>query len=127
MTSSGGLKEVQAASGGGWGATLVDEAFKGLLIDIVGEYVYAQFMKQETEDWIELWKMFEAKKKQADPAKKDKATMTLPSTLMGLYKKETKQDIRDKVPESDYCGKIHFAGGNKVRFDATLIQSLFKE
>ena len=127
MTSSGGLKEVHAASGGGWGAILVDEAFRRLLIGIVGKEVYPKFMKQETEDWIDLWRMFEFKKKTVDPAKKDKVNMKLPPTLMELYKKETKQDIRDKIAESEYSGKIIFAGGDKVRYEATLIQSLFKE
>ena len=127
MSSSGGLKEVHAASGGGWGAILVDEAFRRLLIDIVGKDVYPKFMKQETEDWIDLWRMFEFKKKTVDPAKKEKINMKLPPTLMELYKEETKQDIRNRIAETEYSDKIHFAGGDKFRYDATLIQSLFKE
>ena len=127
MTSSGGLKEVHAASGGGWGANLVDEAFRRQLIDMFGKEVYAKFMEQETEDWIDLWRMFELKKKTVDPAKKDKVTMKLPTTLLELYKKETKQDIRDRIAETEFSGKIIFAGGDKVRYGATLIQSLFKE
>ena len=127
VTSSGGLKEVHAASGGGWGGILVDEAFRMLLIDIVGKEVYPKFMKQETEDWIDLWRMFEFKKKTVDPASKDRINMKLPPTLMELYKEERKQDIRDRIAESKYSDKIHFAGGDKVRYDATLIQSLFKD
>ena len=127
MTSSGGLKEVHAASGGGWGGILVDKAFRRLLIDIVGKFVYPKFRKKETEDWLDLWRMFETKKKTVDPAKKDKVTMKLPTTLMELYKEETKQDIRDRVAESEYRDMIHFAGGDKVRFEAALIQSLFNE
>ncbi|XP_045172708.2 heat shock 70 kDa protein 12B-like [Mercenaria mercenaria] len=37
---TGTVKEIKAASGGGWGGTLVDEAFEQLLIDIVGKNVY---------------------------------------------------------------------------------------
>ena len=127
MTSSGGLKEVHAASGGGWGGILVDKAFRRLLIDIVGKFVYPKFRKKETEDWLDLWRMFETKKKTVDPAKNDKVTMKLPTTLMELYKEETKQDIRDRVAESEYRDMVHFAGGDKVRVEADLIQSLFKE
>ena len=127
MTSSGGLKEIHAASGGGIGGILVDEAFKRLMIHIVGKNVYAQFMKQETEDWIDLWRSFEIKKKLVDPAKKETVTMKLPITLMELYKKETNQDIRDRIAEHKYSDKMQFAGGDKVRYEWPLIQSLFKE
>ena len=127
ITPSGGLKEVLAASGGRWGAILVDEAFKRLLIDIVGQEVFAKFVKQETEDWLDLWRMFEVKKKTVDPAKKDNITLKLPVTLMDMFKNETRQDIRDRMAESKYSNMIHFAGGDKVRYEATLMQSLFKE
>ena len=127
VTPTGGLKEVLAASGGRWGAILVDEAFKRLLIDIVGKEVYPKYVKQETEDWLDLWRMFEFKKKTVDPAKKDKINIKLPQTLVEMIKAETKQDIRDRVAESKYSNMIHFAGGDKVRYEASLIQSLFKE
>ena len=127
ITPSGGLKEVHAASGGGWGAILVDEAFKRLLTDVVGTKVYTKFVKQETEDWLDLWRMFEFKKTTVDPAKKDKINMKLPVTLMEMFQNETRQDIRDRVAESKYSTMIHFAGGDKVRYEASLIQSLFKK
>ena len=127
ITPSGGLKEVHAASGGGWGGTLVDEAFKSLLIDIVGKEIFTKFVRKETEDWLDLWRMFESKKKTVDPVKKDKITIKLPVTLMEMFKNETAQDIRTRVAVSQYSKTMHFAGGDKVRYEATLMQSLFKE
>ena len=127
ITSSGGLKEIHAASGGGWGGILVDEAFKSLLIDIIGTEVFTKFVRKETEDWLDLCRMFEFKKKTVEPAKKDKITMKLPVTLNDMVKDETRQEIRDRVAESRYSNMIHFAGGDRVRYEASLIQSLFKE
>ena len=127
ITPSGGLKEIHAASGGGWGGVLVDEAFKSLLIDIVGKEVVTKFVRKETEDWLDLCRMFEFKKKTVEPAKKDKITMKLPVTLNDMVKDETRQEIRDRVAESRYSNMIHFAGGDRVRYEASLIQSLFNE
>ena len=129
ITSSGGLKEVHAASGGGCGGFLVDEAFKRLLIDIVGKHVNPKLRKKEIhlEDYVDLWRMFEVKKRTIDPTKNDKVEMNLPMTLMEVYTKETNKDIRNRIAESRYSRRIQFAGGDKVNFDATLIKSLFKE
>ena len=127
ITPSGGLKEVHAASGGGWGGILVDEAFKRLLIDIIGEEVYSKFMKTETEDWLYLLRLFESRKKFICCTKKDKINMKLPVTLMDMFKNETRQDIRDRVAESKYSNMIHFTRGDIVRYEASLMQSLFSE
>ena len=102
--------------------------FTGGTIDItVHEVTSSGGLKEVHVDWLDLWRMFETKKKTVDPGKNDKVTRKLPTTLMELCKEETKKDIRDMVAESEYRDMIHFAGGDKVRFQAALIQSLFSE
>ena len=124
VTSSGGLKEVHAASGGGWGGTLVDQAFEELLVDIVGRQIYSKFVKKETEDWLDLWRMFEVKKKTIDPHSNAKVTMKLPMTLTELYKNESRKDIKDRIAECKYSSQIEVSG-DKLRFESRLLQGLF--
>ena len=124
VTSSGGLKEVHAASGGGWGGILVDQAFEELMVDIVGQHIYSKFVKKETEDWLDLWRMFEVKKKTIDPQSNAKINMKLPMTLMELYKNETQRELKDRIAECKYSSQIQVSG-DKLRFESRLLQGLF--
>ena len=124
MTSTGSLKEVHAASGGGWGGILVDEAFKDLLCEIIGKERYIKFMKQETDDWIDIWRAFEVKKKTIEPKTTTKINMKLPLSLIEFYKSETQQDLRDRIAETIYCTQISMSG-DKIRIDSELMQGLF--
>ena len=124
MTSTGGLKEVHSASGGGWGGTLVDEAFKDLLCEVVGKELYLKFMKQETDDWIYLWRTFEEKKKTIGPATTGKIIIRFPLSLRELYKTQTQQDLEDRIAETKYSSQMHLSG-DKIRVDSNLMQGLF--
>ena len=126
VTSTGGLKEVHAASGGGWGGILVDEAFRDVLTDVVGKERYRKFMKQETDDWIDLWRTFEVKKKTIDPTSSAKTNMKIPLSLIELYKTETRQDLRDRIAETKYASQMQLSG-DKIRFDCELMQGLFSK
>ena len=72
---------MHAASGGGWGGILVEEAFQELLLKLLGPRVYEQFIKEETEDWLDLWRTFELKKKTVDPDKHGTVNIRLPYSL----------------------------------------------
>ena len=124
VTSSGGLKEVHAASGGGWGGILVDQAFEELMVDIIGQQIYSKFVKKETEDWLDLWRMFEVKKKTIDPHSNAKINIKLPMTLIELYKNETQRELKDRIAERKYSSQIQVSG-DKLRFESRLLQSLF--
>ena len=125
ITSSGNLKEIKAASGGGWGGILVDKAFEDLLIDILGKDVYGEFLKKETEDWIDLGRTFELKKKTIDPRKDNRINMKLPLSLIRLFQKKKGKALEDTIAETKYASDIELRG-DKVRFESGLMKSLFK-
>ena len=125
VTKSGGLKEICAASGGGWGGILVDNAFRELLVELFGDKIYDAFVKDMTEDWLDLWRTFDSKKKTVDPTSDANVNMKLPSSLMKLYKKKTGQEFEDMLENSRYASKITIRGGDKVRFDSTIMKKLF--
>ena len=125
VTKSGGLKEICAASGGGWGGILVDNAFKDLLVKLFGNNIYDTFVKSMTEDWLDLWRTFDSKKKTVDPANNANVNMKLPTSLLKHYKKKTGEEFEDMLENSRYASKITIRGGDKVRFDCTLMKDLF--
>ena len=126
VTQSGGLKEICAASGGGWGGILVDTAFKELLVELFGESIYDTFVKSMTEDWLDLWRTFDSKKKTVDPASNATVNMKLPTSLLKLYKKKTGEEFEDMLENSSYASNITIRGGDKVRFDSMLMKDLFE-
>ena len=126
ITQSGGLREVHSACGGGWGGILVDNAFKDLLIELFSDEVYTIFVDKYTEDWLDLWRTFESKKKTIDPENTVSTNMRFPVSLLELYRKETGHEFEDLIESSKYSSKIELRGGDKIRFDHTLMKRLFK-
>ena len=125
ITKSGGLKEIKAASGGGWGGILVDKAFEDLLTDILGRDVYGEFLKKETEDWIDLGRTFELKKKTVDPRKDNRINMKLPLSMINLFKEMKGHALEDVIPETKYASDIELRG-DKLRFESGLMKNLFR-
>ena len=121
---SGGLKEIHAASGGGWGGVLVDEAFKDLLVELLGRRTYEKFTQEETEDWLDLWRTFEVKKKTVDPNKNSKTNMTFPLSLLELYKRESGHDLEERIKGTKYAAEIDLRK-NKMMFSSAIMRSLF--
>ena len=125
ITSSGSLKEIKAASGGGWGGILVDKAFEDLLIDLLGNDVYSEFLKKETEDWIDLGRTFELKNRTIDPYKNNRINMKLPLSMIKLYQRMKGKALGDIIAESKYASDKELRG-DKLRFESGLMKSLFK-
>ena len=125
ISETGGLKEVHAATGGGWGGMLVDQAFKALLVELFGD-VYDAFTKAETDDWLDLWRAFEVKKKTIDPEKTDKIVITLPATLLNMYEDANGFGIDEKIKSSRFASKIELRK-NKMIFCHDVMKGLFEK
>ena len=117
LNQSGGLEEVFAATGGGWGGSLVDKEFEKLLIEITNKSVYEEFKTCHTDDWVELWRNFEIKKKSALPQMEKQTIMKIPTSFFQLFHKTTNKRVEDRIAESSYAGAI------KVTLDKLIMES----
>ena len=125
ISPGGGLKEVYAASGGGWGGILVDKAFQDLVTELVGPHVYEQFTKTETEDWIDLWRIFEMKKKTITPENDDTVIhMRFPVSLPSLYKENTTHDLNEDIKRSKYANEVQLRR-DKIFISSKIMKGLF--
>ena len=106
ITHGGGLREVHAASGGGWGGILVDKAFQDLLTELVGPEMYDEFRKTQAEDWMYLWRTFESKKRTVLPDSDETINMRLPVSLTLMYSEKNGQNINEYVKRSRYANEI---------------------
>ncbi|XP_060582885.1 heat shock 70 kDa protein 12A-like [Ruditapes philippinarum] len=121
---NGTVKEIQAASGGGWGCTLVDQAFEELIIDLVGKSVYQEFKQESPDDWLILLRDFEVKKRTMKPKQETKVVMKIPQTLREQYESKFRQNFKEAVESSSYAENITFVA-DKMKFDAIVFKKLF--
>ncbi|XP_053374609.1 heat shock 70 kDa protein 12A-like [Mercenaria mercenaria] len=127
VNDSGGVKEVTAASGGGWGGTLVDQAFEDLLDDLVGKEVYRKFKLEQTEDWLEMMREFEVKKRTVHPEKEGRILMKFPVSLSKMSEKKNQHDLEEFIRDSaEYSGKVEFVY-DKMKFTADVFKHLFQK
>ncbi|XP_021378302.1 heat shock 70 kDa protein 12B-like isoform X2 [Mizuhopecten yessoensis] len=66
------LKELHQATGGAYGGKSVDDAFETFLGEIVGSDKIAKLRKESMEDFIDIFREFEVKKRSFDPSKSEK-------------------------------------------------------
>jgi molecular chaperone DnaK (HSP70) len=124
VEKTGGVKEVNAACGGGWGGTIVDKAFENMLCDIFTKKIYEKFKIEETEDWLDLWRDFEVKKRAVSPDKSSRINMKFPISLINMYEKVTKQSLSEALSRSKFADDISHTG-DKLKFSAEVFKSLF--
>ncbi|XP_060558649.1 heat shock 70 kDa protein 12B-like [Ruditapes philippinarum] len=122
----GKLRELHKASGGAWGGTMVDKAYERFLSDIAGPEAFQQFKKEHIDDYIDLFRTFEVKKRETSPGHLGKVTFRIPPTFVKTIKGATGLSIKDKIMSSPFNGQVTYVSG-KLRVDGQVAQSFFKQ
>ncbi|XP_052780577.1 heat shock 70 kDa protein 12B-like [Mya arenaria] len=127
VSGSGELKELCKASGGPWGGTKVDDAYEQFLVEITGPGVMGAFKESHMEDYIELFRDFEIKKRDISTKKSGgKITLRMPVALVEIVKEVTGKTIKETIVGSVYGERIKHHG-DKIRVDADIVIELFDE
>lgn len=79
------LKELSEPSGGPWGGTFVDQEYESFLKDLFGKDVWETYIKQCPEDFLDIKRKFEAKKRGIKESQKPKTTIQYPQSLYQTY------------------------------------------
>ncbi|CAG2215187.1 unnamed protein product [Mytilus edulis] len=88
--SDGTIQEVVPPSGGPWGGKSIDEAFFKFLCEICGTKVMEDLKSIELEDYIDLFREFETKKRSVRNNNQTNVVITLPVSLTDLVKQQHK-------------------------------------
>ncbi|KAL3880726.1 hypothetical protein ACJMK2_032943 [Sinanodonta woodiana] len=118
------VRELHKASGGDWGGTQVDEAFKQLLIKIVGNDVMVRFSRNHTADYLDMYREFETKKRAISGDIVGKVTFKIPIALKDIFEETTGEDIKDAIAQTRYSEQLSWTG-DKLRINADLMKCLF--
>ena len=117
-----GLKEIASASGGNWGGTNVDEAFGKFIQELVGKDVYQKFSSDHREDFLELSRTFEIKKRSVTAKSESDVVLSLPVSLTEIYAETNDESLTDSIKREDVM-----MTKNKLRFKASTFKALFRE
>lgn len=126
VQTNGTLKELHTASGGAWGGTRVDEAYRQFIIKLLSAPVLYAFREQHMDDYVEMFEDFEVKKRTLDPAQTDKVTVRIPVSLVQLYEDKTGESFKESIKNATFSRHLHWAG-NRLRLDMELVKGFFKD
>ncbi|VDI16443.1 Hypothetical predicted protein, partial [Mytilus galloprovincialis] len=120
----GSLKEVVPASGGPWGGKSIDEAFRSFLERICGPKVMEELRKAELEDFIDLFREFETKKRTIRVDQTNKVVVTLPVALIDLVKSD-RGKMETALEKSPYGQAVSYSK-QKLHISPDTFRDLFK-
>ncbi|XP_052278299.1 heat shock 70 kDa protein 12A-like isoform X4 [Dreissena polymorpha] len=120
----GGLKEVDKASGGAWGGITVDEAFIKFMEEVAGEAVIQRFKEDHMEDYLELLRDFESKKRNVDADTDNLVTLRVPMQLCELAAEMKSITLRNLISTSSYSQQVELKG-DKLRIKSAIFRSFF--
>ena len=126
VRSGGSLKELCKASGGAWGGTKVDEAFRQMLINIFGKSVLEKYQEKHPDDYLDIFRNFEVKKRDISPDKNTKITLHVRAGLKDLFFEETRKDLEETIKDNEFTDDIKLIA-DKLKITASVYRNMFKE
>jgi hypothetical protein len=121
------LKELCRASGGDCGGTSVDNAFNQMFVKLVGAPLLSAMKREDPEEYLYIFREFEAVKRTVNTDKDDKVKMEIPRNFLdNICKKHLKKDFEAVVRSSPYHDKM-ILRYDKMIIDANLIIDMFKQ
>ena len=121
---NGTIQEVIAPDGGPWGGKSIDDAFYKFLSEICGRNVIEEFKTTELEDYVDLFREFETKKRSITTNQQNKVVITLPLTLTTLVKKQHTK-FENAVAISRHKMSVNY-GRQKLQISPETFRDLFK-
>ena len=138
ITENKKIRELYYATGGGWGGTLVDEAYEKFLSSLLStekkdgnefntekesKDVLSRFQQIQSEDYLDMKDEWESRKCSFSDKRKD-CVLKLPSSLITIREKlKDKVEIDTRSPA--FKGKV-ILKGNRLRLTGELMQSFFE-
>lgn len=126
IKQNGCLHELERASGGDWGGTSVDNAFKNTLAEIVTEELLASYSYKHPSDYIELFTSFEIVKRRCGRGQDLNSFLTLniPITFFQECLETLTTDLNTLINKSKFKG--HFIiKSNKLRISLISFKKFF--
>ncbi|KAL4232760.1 Heat shock 70 kDa protein 12A [Mactra antiquata] len=128
VQADGSIKELYVANGGNWGGTSIDRKYHEFLGDIVGNNLIDDFQVTEMEDYIELFREFEVKKRTFKKNMTETITIKVPAALGDAFSRQHKGKTLEAHIKTKPKYKDHVRwSGDKLRIEPVIAKNLFKD
>ncbi|KAL4236721.1 hypothetical protein ACF0H5_005105 [Mactra antiquata] len=125
VLKNGKLKELHKVNGGAWGGTTVDKAFIDFIEKLTVNLPLSEYMDNNKEDFMDMMREFEIKKRSATPNMDSKITFKIPISLFEWYSRNKQMELREAIKgNQSLSGKVVLAG-DKMRVDCKVVESFF--
>ena len=118
------IQEVIPPDGGPLGGKSIDDAFYNLLSEICSGNVMEELKTTELEDYVDMFREFETKKRSIRTNQQNKVVITLPLSLILLVKKHHKT-FEKAVAESCHKRNVEYRK-EKLHISSETFRDLFK-
>ncbi|XP_060561090.1 heat shock 70 kDa protein 12B-like [Ruditapes philippinarum] len=119
------LKELHKASGGPWGGTVVDNNYLEWLTKIFGNTTMERFKSEQMEDYFQMLREFEIKKRSINPESKGKFTFRLSASIKELYQESNSLHLEKRIANLGLSGMVTFSS-DKLRVDVSVVKQWFE-
>ncbi|XP_060591655.1 heat shock 70 kDa protein 12B-like [Ruditapes philippinarum] len=85
---------------------MIDKEFENLLIRLVGQTVFEKFKHEEKEDWLDMQRDFESRKRETTEDSEGKLGIRIHASLIDLYNQYSQLDLCTSLASSQYAGLI---------------------
>lgn len=69
-----------------------------------------KFQTKHMEDYLEIFRDFEIKKRDIAPTRTGKITFRMPTSLIKLFEEFTDENLKETIPQTSYADLISFTG-----------------
>ena len=122
------MKELCRASGGNCGGTSVDNAFKQIFAEIVGEPLLTEMQKENPSAYLDIFRELEAVKRTVYTDLEDTVTMSIPRfDLDKMCMKHHNKDFEAVVQSSPNHDKMIIVSDDSMIINTNLIIDMFKQ
>ena len=125
VLEDGDLRELYKASGGAWGGTTVDKAYEDMLVKIFGDKVFKKFKTENMDDYIDIVRTFEVKKREISSTSEHDTIVSLPLALIETYNDKLEGTLKTAVSKSGVSGLVTAEKGNKLRIKPAMMKQMF--
>lgn len=122
------MVELLPATVGPWGGNSVDDQVMNFFKELIGDWVLEEFKLKHMQDYVDMKRYFEAKKRSYKPEPGGIIRMAIPQTLVQLCKKiYGDKNFKDVIDKNDVLkNKVKFSS-HKLTLDNGVWEGFFKK
>ncbi|CAG2224154.1 unnamed protein product [Mytilus edulis] len=126
VLENGELKIIHRECGGPWGGECINKQFVNMLKELFGKEVMKQFKNKHGDDFLQLLRDFEVKKKMFRVEDEESLTIRMPLSLIELFLDIEHLDVPTAITRSRFNEHLRLKR-DKLSIAGSLVETFFTE